>query len=164
MSSLSYHEMIENALFALAERKGSTRQGIWKYISTHYPAADYKQYLIRFKKIDDDKNIVKTDNKQRLKITRAFRESVIKKLAKGEAGTKTKKTKATTKAASKRKSAAKKGGAKAKKPSKAKSTKKTGKAANKKASTGKASGAKKGGAKTKLATGKKTQGSKKVQQ
>lgn len=165
MTSLTYHEMIENALFALGERKGSTRTSIWKYISTQYPAADYKQYLIRFKKIDDDKNIIKVD-KMRLKLTPNFRKSVIKKLAKGEAGSKTKKTKATTKAASKRKGAAKKmGGSKAKKTgSKAKSGKKNSKASANKKGSGKASGAKKGMAKAKVSAGKKTKGSKKVQQ
>ncbi|CDW78646.1 UNKNOWN [Stylonychia lemnae] len=48
---MTYQEMIENALLTLAERKGSTRQAIWKCINVKYPEADYKQFLIRLKKI-----------------------------------------------------------------------------------------------------------------
>ena len=43
--------MIENALLTLADRKGSTRQAIWKYVNNKHPEADYKQFLIRLKKI-----------------------------------------------------------------------------------------------------------------
>jgi len=39
---MTYQEMIESALLTLADRKGSTRQAIWKCINTKYPEADYK--------------------------------------------------------------------------------------------------------------------------
>ena len=64
----SYFEMIEDAILTLAERKGSSRQAIWKCISTKFPEADYKQYLIRFKKIGENENIVKASG-QRLRLS-----------------------------------------------------------------------------------------------
>jgi len=53
----TYFEMIEDAILTLGERKGSSRQAIWKVISTKYPEADFKQYLIRLKKVKESDNI-----------------------------------------------------------------------------------------------------------
>lgn len=56
-------DLIEEAILTLADRKGSTRQGIWKFISAKYPQVDYKQFLTRFRKISENSNVVQTDNK-----------------------------------------------------------------------------------------------------
>lgn len=39
---MTYLDMIERAIFTLKDRKGSSRQGIWKFIHAQYPEADYK--------------------------------------------------------------------------------------------------------------------------
>ena len=50
----TYFDMIADSLLTLNDRKGSTRQGLWKCLSSKYPEADYKQFLIRLKKITHD--------------------------------------------------------------------------------------------------------------
>ena len=52
--------MIEYALLTLGERHGSTRQALWKCIVSKYSdgtegqvVVDYKQFLVRLKKIKD---------------------------------------------------------------------------------------------------------------
>jgi hypothetical protein len=49
----SYMEMIEDAVITLGERKGSSRQALWKCVSTKYPEADYKQFIVRLKKLKE---------------------------------------------------------------------------------------------------------------
>lgn len=157
----SYFEMIEDALITLAERKGSSRQAIWKYIATKYPEADFKQYLIRFKKVGENHNVVHVNN-HRLRLSPDFRKKLIKSLETGKLIKKTQKTKATMKKTSKRKSArsnAKKTG-KGSAKGKASSSRKTKKSNTKSAVKGRKV-AKKGNSKT--ATGKNTKGSKKTQ-
>jgi hypothetical protein len=53
----TYFEMIEEALLTLQDRKGSSRQAIWKAVNTKFPEADYKQFLIRLKKIKENTNV-----------------------------------------------------------------------------------------------------------
>ena len=77
----SYTEMIHEALLTLAERKGSSRQAIWKVINTKYPEADYKQYLIRLKRVNPDEV---AHEKARYRFTKAFREKTLKALKKGK--------------------------------------------------------------------------------
>ena len=78
---LSFFEMIEDAVLVLADRKGSTRQGIWKCISTKYPEVDYKQFLIRFKKIKEDPNLAV--NGMRVRLDRKYKDKLMKKLKNG---------------------------------------------------------------------------------
>jgi hypothetical protein len=47
----SYAEMIQTALLTLNERGGSSRQAIWKYVEAKFPESNYKQFLVRLKKI-----------------------------------------------------------------------------------------------------------------
>jgi len=61
-----YAEMIEDAILTLNERSGSSRQGIWKCLNAKYPEADYKQFLIRLKKLSKEGPIIQ--NKGRFKI------------------------------------------------------------------------------------------------
>jgi hypothetical protein len=92
----SYLEMIQDALITLADRKGSSRPGLWKCVSAKYPEADYKQYLIRLKKLSHDgKEIV--SNKHRFKLNPDYKKKLIKALEKGESTKKVMKTKATMK-------------------------------------------------------------------
>jgi hypothetical protein len=51
MVSKSYSEMIEEAILHLGEVMGSSRQSIWKALSAQYADADYKQFVIRLKKM-----------------------------------------------------------------------------------------------------------------
>ncbi len=55
----SYQDMIEDAIITLADRSGSSRKAIWKCIESKYEAADYKQFLVRLKKVNTDQ-VVKT--------------------------------------------------------------------------------------------------------
>lgn len=75
----TYFDMIEDAVLTLADRKGSTRQGIWKCIQAKYPEADYKQFLIRFKKIGENSNIVHASG-QRIRLDPKYKISLLKKL------------------------------------------------------------------------------------
>jgi linker histone H1 and H5 family len=47
----TYAEIIEEAILGLNEHMGSSRQAIWKVISQTYPAADYKLFVVRLKKM-----------------------------------------------------------------------------------------------------------------
>ena len=47
---MKYLQMIEDSIITLGERKGSSRQAIWKCLHSKFPEADYKQFLIRLKK------------------------------------------------------------------------------------------------------------------
>ncbi len=158
----SYFEMIEDAILTLGDRKGSSRQGIWKVISTKYPEADFKQYLIRLKKVKDSDHIEQV-GPSRFKLSSSYRAKLLKTLKNGKEVKPIKKTKATMKKQSKRKPRT------STKRSAAMSTKK---GSSKRSSSAK-SGAKKSGKggkgrkvakkNTKAATGKSTRGSKKTQ-
>ena len=51
MVTKSYSEMIEEAVLSLGELLGSSRQAIWKAVSSQYPEADYKRFVVRLKKM-----------------------------------------------------------------------------------------------------------------
>lgn len=51
MVTKSYAEMIEEAILGLGEMMGSSRQAIWKYVSGKYHDADYKQFVVRLRKM-----------------------------------------------------------------------------------------------------------------
>ena len=50
----SYLEMIQVALLTLNETGGSSRQELWKCVGSKFPEADYKQFLVRLKKLSAD--------------------------------------------------------------------------------------------------------------
>lgn len=74
----TYFEMVEDAILTLGERMGSSRQAIWKYLNTKYPEADYKQFLIRLKKIKESDNIVQ--NKGKFKLSQDYKKKLLKVL------------------------------------------------------------------------------------
>lgn len=88
--------MIEYALVTLADRKGSSRPAIWKCLSAQFPEADYKQFLIRLKKIAHEKKQI-IQNKQRFRLEPNYRQKLARQLEKGTTVKKVKKTKATMK-------------------------------------------------------------------
>ena len=63
---MTYLDKIEHAIINLEERKGSSRQAIWKFIRAHHVDADYKQFLIRLRAAARNGDIVV--KKQRFKV------------------------------------------------------------------------------------------------
>jgi len=51
MVTKPYSEMIEDSILGLGEFHGSSRQAIWKALSGHFPDADYRQFVLRLKKM-----------------------------------------------------------------------------------------------------------------
>ena len=82
--------MIEDAIITIGERKGSSRQAIWKYVNAKYSAADYKQFLIRLRKEAKEGHVLHI--KGRFKVDVQKKKALLKKGAKQVA-----KTGATTK-------------------------------------------------------------------
>ena len=74
----SYTEMIEDAILTLKDRSGSSRQAIWKCLHAKYPEADYKQFLVRLKKVKGSDQIVVDGNN--FKLSREYREKLVKAL------------------------------------------------------------------------------------
>jgi hypothetical protein len=75
---LTYAELIKHALIDLAERKGSSRQALWKYIETKYPKdSNYKQFLLRLKRVNPEEVVHEGG---RYKVTKTFREKYLKAL------------------------------------------------------------------------------------
>jgi len=87
---LKYLDIIEEAIITLQERKGSTRQALWKVLSMKYPQVDYKQFLIRLKS-EAKKGTIITNGKQRFKV------DIKKKQKEDKAEQRIQKTKATMK-------------------------------------------------------------------
>ena len=92
----SYFEMIADGLTTLADRKGSSRQALWKCVSAKYPNADYKQFLVRLRKITRDGKEISM-HKQRYRLNSDFKSKVRKAMEKGEIIAKVHKTNATMK-------------------------------------------------------------------
>lgn len=92
----SYLEMVEDALIILSERKGSSRSSLWKCVNAKYPEADYKQFLIRLKKLSRDGTEIIYD-KGRYRLTPSYKIKILKALKKGTTPKRVKKTKATMK-------------------------------------------------------------------
>jgi len=91
---MKYLDMIQSAIITLAERGGSSRQGLWKVVSAQHPEADYKQFLVRLKKESHEGNIIRVG--QRFKLDPAQK----KKIISGKSSAK--KSKATMKKSKKR--------------------------------------------------------------
>ena len=160
----NYQHMISVALATLNEGKGSTRQEMWKLIQTKFPDADYKQYIIRLKKLaaDDKSPFAKSEkNASRFKLSRSLRDKIARRTKKGmvvvealHSSTMKKKPKLAKKRVKKAKKPKK-----AKKAKKAKKSKKPKKSAKKgKKSAGKKKNVK-AAVKAKAKANKKTAGS-----
>ena len=91
----SYSEMIEDAVLTMGERKGSSRQAIWKCVSTKFPTADFKQFLVRLKKCKADGMLEQIKGKFRL--SQVYKSKLLKTLKKGKAVKPVRKSKATLK-------------------------------------------------------------------
>ena len=86
-----YVDMITEAIFTLAEPKGATRDGIWKFISTsrkfkESTAGGKKQFLLQLKRCTMDHKYIEhsKSNATRFKLTRSYLDKLKRKLAKGE--------------------------------------------------------------------------------
>lgn len=88
--------MIQTALLTLNERGGSSRQAIWKCVQAKFPESDYKQFLVRLKKIADSSDFLVRVNSQTFKLTDKLRKRAKLAMAKGETITKIVRTKAST--------------------------------------------------------------------
>ena len=64
-NKLKFAEMIIFAIFNLGERKGSSRQGLWKFVKTRFPEANtstraYQFFAVALKRLaDNGKYVVK---------------------------------------------------------------------------------------------------------
>ena len=74
----SYTEMVQVALLTLNEPKGSSRQGIWKCIEAKFPESNYKQFLVRFKKLSEEASHIERPNPQRWKLEKKFRDQCMR--------------------------------------------------------------------------------------
>lgn len=57
------NEMIQDAIYVLASRGGSTRQEIWKVISARNMNANHKTYLLRLRRLAKENNVVSVNPK-----------------------------------------------------------------------------------------------------
>ena len=88
---LQYIDIIVDGIVTLKDRKGSSRQGLWKCVSGLHTDADYKQFLVRLKKASQEGLIDK--NGFRYRLSQKFKSQLQRKPAQE----KVKKTKATQK-------------------------------------------------------------------
>ena len=184
---VSYAEMIQDALCVLKNKGGSSRQAVWKCVAARNPDADYKQFVVRLKKLTgaEGSHVVLGKNKQRFQLSakladrirglnkRSGKPVTSIKLAMAVRGTQDKSKVAAKKAAQKekrskraasKKMAKKLRGDKKKAAKKASADKKKAAKAKKAASIKKKAPKSKGNKKTQNAKNKKkTQNKKKVQ-
>ena len=80
----SYSEMVQVALLTLNEPKGSSRMGIWKCVEAKFPESNYKQFLVRFKKLSEEGSHIEKVAAQRWKLEKKFRERCMRQMKKGE--------------------------------------------------------------------------------
>ena len=82
--------MITDAIFTLADRKGSSREAIWKFISSkkmyQESTRDKKVFLTQLKRLSqNDQFFVKAkDSQGRYKLSEKFKEKLKKNLSKGQ--------------------------------------------------------------------------------
>lgn len=92
----SYSEMIQTALFTLNERGGSSRQAIWKCVQAKFPESDYKQFLVRLRKIAQNSTFLVQVNANCFKLDKKLKDRAKRALAKGHTIHKIVTTKAMT--------------------------------------------------------------------
>jgi hypothetical protein len=87
-TKLTYIDMITQALFALADRKGSSRDAIWKYLLVKFPEGirDKKVFIARLYKLAKEDNQIQgvNGNIHRFKLSQSYRGKLIRAMAKGE--------------------------------------------------------------------------------
>ena len=85
MKKEKYLDMVAEAIFHLSERKGSSAQAIWKYISAKFPHSvrDYKMFRIQLSRIAQagGKHVEKS-TPGRFKLNSNFRRKVLTYMAK----------------------------------------------------------------------------------
>jgi hypothetical protein len=113
----TYAEIIEEAILGLGETMGSSRQAIWKAISSAHPAADYKLFVVRLKKMREAKQIAQKGGKFRLEVS--YKQKLLKALEQGKSGRKVNKSSASMKKGAKKSQAKKSKGAAKKQAKKA---------------------------------------------
>ena len=111
MPKLQYINMITQAIFDIGDRKGASRDAIWKYLQMKFPedVRDKKIFLARLLKISKEDNQVNkaANNAARFRLDMNFRNRMLRAMAKGEkvkatrTNAMTKKTKNDKKGASK---------------------------------------------------------------
>ena len=88
MSKISYLDMITQAIFEIGDRKGASRDAIWKYLLVKFPESvrDKKIFLTRLYKISKEDNHVENSkgNLHRFKLSQNYILRLRKALAKGE--------------------------------------------------------------------------------
>lgn len=81
-TKFKYAEMIVDAIFKLGERKGSSREAIWKFLQTRYQSSvgNKKLFLVQLKRLaDKGKFVMKNPNNAvRFRLPSAFREKYMK--------------------------------------------------------------------------------------
>ena len=83
-SSMTYAEMITDGLMTLNEKGGSTRQELWKCVSSKFEKADYKLFLARLKKYSREGGMLKQmKNKQRFKLASSVYDGIKKRVDRG---------------------------------------------------------------------------------
>ena len=84
---LRYDHMIVEAIFQLAERKGSARETIWKYLQLNFPdqVHEKKQFLNQLRRIQAETDILEQGSTSaRLRLGLNFRNRYLTRLAKDE--------------------------------------------------------------------------------
>ena len=81
----TYMEMVMIALITLNESGGSTRQELWKCISAKFPESDYKQFILRLKRMQMDTSsfVVQGKTIARFKLEPKFKDKLKRRLDKG---------------------------------------------------------------------------------
>lgn len=99
-TKLPYIDMITHAIFEIADRKGASRDMIWKYLQVKFPEGvrDKKVFVARLYKLSKEDNHIQgvKGNIHRFRLSQQYRGKLIKAMAKGEK-IKPKKTNAMTK-------------------------------------------------------------------
>lgn len=83
-----YQDIIVTAIFTLNERNGSARNQIWKFVQMKYQDTirDRKIFFTHLKRAADEEQYVFSPDKKmgRFKLTKKFRDFIMKKVMKGE--------------------------------------------------------------------------------
>ena len=88
MSKISYLDMITKAIFEIGDRKGASRDAIWKYLQVKFPESvrDKKIFISRLYKISKEENQVEKSkgNLHRFRLSQSYILKLRRALAKGE--------------------------------------------------------------------------------
>lgn len=122
----SYAQMIVEAIIALNERKGASRQSIWKYVASQYPdtMTQQKIFAVQLRRLSHDATqVVKKDgNAFRYILNKNFKDRLMRAMSKGDSIVLAQKHALTTKSDKANKGAKKNNKAKMSKTAKGKKT------------------------------------------